>query len=101
MEHPEELERIKQQERALRELDYQKRKEEAEAYKHIEQMMKNKNKPVQCNNKPAPSTAKQMPMIDGSAIDSRLAGIPFPESMLDNINNGIITIDELVEMQLG
>lgn len=101
MEHPEEVERRQQQERELRELDYEKRKEEAETFKHIEQMMKNNRKPAQDNNKPKPSTANKMTMIDGSAIDSRLTGQSFPESILDNIKNGIITVDELVEMQLA
>lgn len=101
MEHPEELERRQQQEQAWREREHLERAEDAEIAEAISHIKINKHKPVQCDNKPKPSTAKQMPMIDGSAIDSRLAGIPYPESMLDNINNGIITIDELVELQFG
>ena len=101
MEHPEELERRQQQEQAWRERKQAERAEDAEIADAISHIKINKHKPVQCNNKPAQSTAKAMPMIDGSAIDSRLTGITFPESMLDNINNGIITADELVEMQLG
>lgn len=101
MEHPEELERRQQQEQAWREREQRERAEDAEIAEAISHIKINKHKPVQCDNKPKPSTAKQMPMIDGSAIDSRLAGIPYPESMLDNINNGIITADELVELQFG
>lgn len=99
MEHPEEVERRQQQEQAIREQKRAEREEDAAMSDALQHMWKNKNKPAQYNNKPAQSTAKQMTMIDGSAIDSRLAGQSFPESILGNIKNGIITVDELVEMQ--
>ena len=94
MENPEAVERRQQQEQAWREHE-----EDAAISDALSHWWKNKNKPAQDNNKPKPSTANKMTMIDGAAIDSRLAGIPYPESILENINNGIITVDELVEMQ--
>ena len=100
MEHPEAVERRQQQEQAWREREQRERAEDAEIADAISHIKINKRKPIQCNDKPAQSTAKQMTMIDGAAIDSRLAGIPYPESILDNIKNGIISTEEFVQMQL-
>lgn len=99
MENPEQVELRKQQAQAMREREQRERAEDAAISDALSHWRQNNRKPVQDNNKPKPSTANKMTMIDGSAIDSRLAGIPYPESILDNINNGIITVDELVEMQ--
>lgn len=99
MENPEQVERRQKQEQAIREQKRAEREEDAAMSDALQHMWKNNRKPAQDNNKPKPSTANKMTMIDGSAIDSRLTGQSFPESILDNINNGIITVDELVEMQ--
>ena len=100
MEHPEEVERRQQQEQAWREREQREREEDAAMFDALQHMWKNNRKPAQDNNKPKPSTANKMTMIDGSAIDSRLAGVKLPELILDDIKNGIINVDEFVELQL-
>ena len=100
MEHPEAVERRQQQAQAWRERKQAERAEDAIMADAINHIKINKRKPIQCDNKPAPSTANKMTMIDGLAIDSRLTGQSFPESILDNIKNGIISTEEFVQMQL-